>query len=268
MRIKNYNNKWYSIIISLLMIGFLLVLTAWIFDLVLREMYDNRGMWSYIKAFAWAESWQELALLKINEKWYGIYDMIDHDVNNRSKVLSDDQEDFNRSRDVFISYDLETITSDYPWVLDPLWYDIIPLFYETSTWTFKISEINNFEINLWNPDDLAWNIVSEESWISWVSYNTIWFQKTINNSNNLWFSSSATMNSFLSTTSSEKNYLVLFNSNKYLELHYRIRSDNTFSKPKTEIISSGQIWNYKQNLRTKLNNTEYLNIIKYSIYSN
>ena len=284
---KGNNNKWYSIIISLLMVGFLLVLTTWIFDLVLREMYDNRGIWNYIKAFAWAESWQELALLKIKEKWYGIYDKIDHDIDTKiwsgttdeSIVLSQNPRDisqFKKSNDVFISYDLRSKVDDYKWKLKPLWYDIIPLFYEDDeTWIIhKVSEIDNFSIDigfLWVPEDLVWNVISEESGISWTTDNLSWFIKTVDTNNHLYYSDTAdSINNFLSTTISEKNYLILFNSNKDHDLSYSLKSDQTkpFTKPKTEIISSGQIWNYKQNLRTNINNTEYLNILKYSIYSN
>jgi len=45
-------------------------------------------------------------------------------------------------------------------------------------------------------------------------------------------------------------------------------ADEFLTKPKTNIISSWEIGSYKQNLETKMNNTEFLNILKYSIYSN
>ena len=278
---KLNTNKWYSVIISLLMIWFLLVLTVWIFDLVLKEMYDNRGMWNYLKAFAWAESAQELALLKIKEKWYWIYDKIDESINERSVILSDNpqnKDNFNRSREVFISYDLDTETvlndwsSWYDWLLKPLWYDIIPLFYEDKNDIYHILSIREFIVDssfLWDSNDLIWNIVSENSWISWVSsVSWLWAKKIINTNNELEYDTQD-INDYLSSTSSEKSYLILFNSDSTdgHDLLYKITSDHFFSKPKTQIISSWQIWKYKQNLVTDLDNTEYLNILKYSIYS-
>ena len=286
---KYSKNSWYSVIISLLMIWFLLVLTSWVFDLILREMYDNRGLWSYIRAYAWAESWQELALLKIKEKWYGIYDFIEHDVNNRSVVLSKNplnKDDFNRAEDVFISYDLNSTSitdnneSKYDWELWPLEYDIIPLFYEDNAWVIhKIDENRSgdgisFTLDAWawDENDLVWNIVSESSWISWIgSSDTLWNIKKINGSNLDY--DSGNINEFLSSLPIDvyKNYLVLFNSNNSEDISYTLESMNPlefFTQPKIKIVSSGQIWKYKQNINTDLNNTQYLNILKYSIYSN
>ena len=70
---RKNNKQWYSVIIAMLLIGFLLVLTVTVLNLVLKELRDNRAMWDSMKAFAWAETGKELALLKIKEEWYGIY---------------------------------------------------------------------------------------------------------------------------------------------------------------------------------------------------
>jgi hypothetical protein len=41
---KHNNKQGYSVIISMLLIGFLLVLTTTVFNLVLRELRDTRGL--------------------------------------------------------------------------------------------------------------------------------------------------------------------------------------------------------------------------------
>ena len=77
------------------------------------------------------------------------------------------------------------------------------------------------------------------------------------------------INNFIS--SSDSNYLVLLNSGNNWNIKYKLKAMNSweyFSKPKTTIISSAEVWDYKQNISTNLNNTEFLNILKYSIYSN
>ena len=79
------------------------MLTTWVFNLVLKEHNDSRGLWDSIKAFAGAESAQELALLKIKEKWYWIDHKIDHAVSQDSVILSKNPSnisDFNKNKDV------------------------------------------------------------------------------------------------------------------------------------------------------------------------
>jgi len=270
MKIINKNNKsWYSIIISLLLIWLLLVLSTWILNMILTEMKDNRAMWDYIKAYAWAESAQELALLKIKQEWYAYYDKIDHNINNRSIVLSDNPTDiskFKKSRDVFISYDIWSKTSEYNWTLKPLWYDIIPLFYIDETWEKKVNSIEITK-SFWIEDNLVWNIIWYDSGISWKGLNTLWVKKTFE-SNQLKYSEQE-INDFLSH--SDSNYLVLLNSGNSELIKYKIVSTISwefFSKPRTSIISSWEIGEYKQNLETILDNTKFLNRQKYVIYSN
>ena len=265
---NNSNKSWYSVIIALFMVWFLLVLTTGILNLVLRELKDNRWRESYLKAYYWAEAWQELALLKIKENWYGYYDKINHSKNNKSIILSKNPSslsNFNWNEDVFISYDLNTKTSSYSWVLSPLWYDIIPLFYLTWSSSSIISKkVTDLELVLssGNPNDLSWNIVSDTSWISWnwtFDKNTKW----------KWRSASFSfieeeIGNFLSLDSNIDNYIILFNSNSSSnsDIKYSISSSKEFTKPKSTILSSAQIGSYKQNLETELDNTEYLNILR------
>lgn len=270
MKILNKNNKsWYSVIISLLIIWFLLILTTWVFNLVLNELKDNKAIWDYIKAYAWAESAWELALLKIKQNWYWYYDEINDSVNNRSVVLSEfplNSSLYTKNRDVLISYDIWSKAASYDWILEELEYDIIPLFYIDDSWENKVSNID-LSIISWTESDLSWNVIWESAWISWIWTNLVWVKKTLSWD---WFNySRQNLTSFLSD--SEKNYLVLQNSWNSWNIEYRIRSINSwesFSKPETYIETSAKVWNYKQNLNIKLDNTEFLNMLKYSIYSN
>ena len=266
------NNKGYSVIIALLITWFLLLLVVWVFNLVLKELKDTRAMGDYYKAYYWAESAQELALLKIKEKWYWINEDIEFSINDSSVVLSKNPTDkdlFNPKLETYISYSLNTKTDSYSWELDSLWYDIIPLFYiDSNSIEHKITNLD-FNIDFWNSWDLVWNILSKDWWISgtWEFDWNIYVDKK-DSASSFINESSISIKSFL--INNDTNYLILFNTWE-LEIKYNFWVVNTwefFSKPKTYIISSAKIWDYRQNLRTYLNNTEYLNILKYSIYSN
>lgn len=268
---KNLNKtSWYSIIISLLIIGLLLVLSTWILNMIMTEMKDNKGLWDNIKAYAWAESAQELALLQIKEKWYAYYDKIDHTINNKSVFLSSTPLDylkFNRSKDVFLSYDIWSKVTEYKWTLKPLWYDIIPLFYINDIWEHKLHSLEFTKI-FWSEQNLVWNIIWKDTGLSWSWFNLRWIQKTLNGSNELVYSEE-TINNFINH--SDTNYLVLFNTWKSNVIIYNLKKIidwEYFSKPKSNIISSWEIGKYKQNLETIIDNTAFLNILKYSIYSN
>lgn len=262
------NNSWYSVIVSLLIIWLLLILSTGILNMILTEMKDNRGMWDNIKAYAWAESAQELALLQIKEKWYAYYDKIDHNINDRSVLLWNNPlvlVDFKPMKDVFVSYDIWSMVSEYDGELSTLWYDILPLFYIDDLWEQKINSYDLI-VTWWNESDLIWNIIWNTNWISWTWTNLDWIMKTFN-SNNLQYSE-VVINDFIS--SSNTNYLILFNASNTNIINYNIKSITWeyFSKPKTSIISSWEIGEYKQNLETILDNTKFLNRQKYSIYSN
>jgi len=265
------NNKAYSVIIALLITWFLLLLVVWVLNLVMKELHDTRAMWDYYKAYYWAEAWQELALLKIKEKWYWIDEDIDFTINDKSIVLSehpDSKSDFNIKKDVYLWYALKTRTKSYTWTLASQEYDIIPLFYIPEKFeTIKIDDID-LKINFWTENDLVWNIVSDNWWISWLDeFNWENFVKEKRSNFNLIYENPPIkIKEFLSNSENEINYLILFNSWNN-NIIYNITSSKDFTKPRTNIISSAKVWDYKQNLSTKLNNTEYLNILKYSIYS-
>lgn len=267
---KNTNSNWYSTIISLLLIWFLLVLSIWIFRLILNEMKINRAMWDYIKSYAWAESSQELALLWIKKNWYWYIWEIDSTRNNKSIILSENPTDislFHSKKDVKIFFENDWMVSEYDWEINSLWYDIIPLFYIDDTWDHWISDYN-FEVLSWNKDNISWNIIWNIAWLSWKGDSRLWVKKTVDSSWQFDYSK-IDIPSFLS--SSNTNYLVLNNTSSNEKVNYKISTFipwEYFTKPVLNIISSWEVWDYRQNLNTKLDNNEFLNILRYSVYSN
>jgi hypothetical protein len=274
-----YNNKWYSIIISVVLIGFLLMLTTWVFSLVLKELKDNRWMWDSIKAFAWAEAAQELALLKIKEKGYGIDNKIEHWVSTGSIYLANDPLDvnnFNNNKDTFISYDLNVLAEIQGWKyiyqanLESKEYSIIPLFYEKD-WEMIIN-VENYELDI-SPEssDLVWNVIAWEEWIWWDGSNWFnrlnWKWKVINTSHTGDKTSEFIESRVEDFLPKNNAYLILFNSWNS-NINFTLKSLQKFSKPKIKILSSAQVWNYRHNLETEFDNTKFLNMLKYAVFSN
>lgn len=286
MKKQNLKKDGYSTLIVLMLISFIIVLTTWIFRLVINEMKSNKVLWDYIKAYAWAESAQELALLDIKKKWYWYNTLVtpikkDWKYEPKATILSTDpinSSNYNSVKDVLISYYSDWKTNNYEWSINKLWYDIIPLFY-LADWTKwqkdlienKITSIN-LRIDEWVSDDLSWNIIWTDAWISWIwgfSESTSWSMKYLswNNSdiNRQFIYWNKTIEEFLN--SSNTNYLVLFNSwNSTIK--YTMKWSNWyFTKPRLDITSSWEVWDFKQNIKTRVDNTEFLSILKYSIYS-
>ena len=259
-------NSGYTILVTLMIIGFLIAITTWVLNLVLREMNDNRGEAKYLQAYAWAEGAMELALLKIKQNWYWVYDKIElWDSDNKDKILRDD---LNDNREILISYDLNSITKKYEWSLEPFKQTVIPLFYTDLDW--NENKVKNIELNYLWLNNIWWNIISQEwDWIWWnweILSSTIWDWR-----NRVWWFISKSINwnwNFLDTYN--KNYLVIVNLDDINNLDFTLKSINEneyFTKPISKIISSANIWWYKQNLETTLDNTAFLSILKYSIYS-
>lgn len=256
----------YSVLISLFIVGFLLVLTAGVFHLVLKELYDSRARWQYLSAISGAEGAMELALFQIKEYGYGYIDTIESGINSRSIMLSGspfDISQFRWAKDLLISYQINTKTNHYLGTLWPLKYEIIPLFYEDSI----INNTQSLDLVITSPNtSLAWNIVSTDAGLS----GTGWFTTTSKGvlktqaSNTLSYAEQE-IGQFLQHES--QNYLIVFNSHPTDILSYDVSSTSYFSYPKGEIISSWQIGSVKQNLKTQIDNTAYLDFLKYSIFS-
>lgn len=269
---KNINNKsWYAILVTLMIIGFLIVLTTGVLNLLLNELNDNKWEEKYLKASFAAEWAMELALLKIKNEWYWIYDKIEFE-NFNSDILRDD---INNKKEVSISYDLNSKTDDYKWILLPYEQVVVPLFY--MSWTpivyNKVKKINLSIINYSEfsvSDKMAWNIISENG--DWI-----WWKSLINQTSKwkwrMWdwgFLSQVNINwnsGFLDLYN--KNYMVIINLDPNNNLEYNLKSiDWEFTRPISKIISSAKIWKYKQTYETFLDNTEFLSILKYSVFSN
>jgi len=261
------NNSGYSIIIAILMVWFMLVLTTWVFSLVLSENKDTKAMENYFSAFAWAEWRIELAMLKAKNYGYSYSEEKNHGINDFSVLLSSNplsSSSFHKAKDTFISYDLASTST---WILSKEvknWeFDIIPLFHYTYTGAYKkITDLNL----TWVSGDVVWNIVWNDWWISGTDdfYNsTSWNYKTVTSSGELSFTWK-TVWDFL--WESEKNYLIIHNVSSS-SINYGLTSSWFFTNYETKIIGSAEKWWYKQNLKITIKTSEYLNLLKYSIFS-
>jgi hypothetical protein len=115
--------------------------------------------------------------------------------------------------------------------------------------------------------DLVWNLIAWEEWIWWDGSDSInrsnWKWKKIITWGESRFIESS-VDDFLPKNNA---YLILFNSWNS-DIIFTLKSLEKFSKPKTNILSSAQVWNYKHNLETEFDNTKFLNMLKYAVFSN
>ncbi len=238
------------------MIGFLLVLTTGSLNLVMQEMQDGRGRQNQIKAHAAAEGAMELALLQIKEQGYGFWD----DVQD-SDILWDTK------KDAKISYTYDGRVQSYSGSLDPGGVDIIPLFWIENTGTQH--PIDDITFDITSSSTLYWNIITENGGVSgsgsfdegdtkdvktlsWDAFSLT--PKTISQILRIW----------------DTNYLMVVNPWEDTE-SYLLKTTpwnyNFFTTPRETIESSATVWKYTQNIDTSLDNTEFLWILQYSIYS-
>lgn len=265
------NTSAYSVIIALFVMSFLLVLTTGVFRLVLSELVQNRWTNGYIQAYAGAVSARELALLHIKQQWYGSYDAINHSIGKRSILLSEnpnDQSLFKQNRDVLISYDLWYKVNSYEGNLEKFWYDIIPLFSDD----INIDDIV-LEVSSWEANKVLWNIIADNWWLagSGPLNNLSRGKQKLLASNNVVSFWDISVQEFLEQSiveDTDRNYLFIFNGwGQQLDYILSSWNDKFFTAPKTQIISSGQVWKYRQNLQTSLDNTQFLGILRYSVFS-
>lgn len=249
----------YSIIAAVLMIGFLLVLTTSTLNLVLQEMRDGKGRQNYLKAFYGAEWALEYGLLQIKQKGFG-YD--DNDADDIAEIL------WNARQDPRVNYSFESAVSSYSGFLNPGDTEIIPLFWIDSTSDMK--SVANIKLEQ-KSGNFVWNIIGKEwghSGVWTFDSNSSLDSKELQN---VWGNQE-----FIKNTWTIKNFLVN-NTGSYLMIYnpyavvssfaFSSNSGEQFTKPSIDIISSAQVGKYKQNLKTSVDNTEFLGILKYSIYS-
>ena len=269
MQYTSCHSRAFSSVMALVMIWFLLTTTIWVFQLVLRELQDNRVLGQYIQTLAGAESAAELALLQIKQNGYGYYERhLFWENSSINHILAEDPGNPTQ-KDIEISYDINTKVTSYEGNLSPLWYDIIPLFYLTgSTDAIQVQAISDISLSSSSPalSDISWNIVWESGWISGnglFDETTQISVKTLSASNSI-ISTQQNIETFLSWVSSW--YLVLFNPRNSWNITYTLTSSDEFSTPRANIISRAKVGKYRQNVQTTLDNTQYLNTLKYAIY--
>ncbi len=244
----------YSIIAAVLMIGFLLVLTTSTLNLVLQEMQDWRGRQDYMKAFAWAEGAMELWLLDIKTKWYGYDDDTYIDIDTFTGSI----------KSPLLSYEFDSNRNAYTGSIDAYGLDIIPLFSIDSSGA--INSIQDIQVNITSTQLPVWNIITETAWFSWkwwLSYNDIVWEKRYDETSwDLVYDTSSSISSLLSG----EDYLILQNLSWDTITYEILGSGWGFTLPRASISSSATIWKYTQNLQTQVDNTEFLWILKYSIF--
>lgn len=256
--IQSTPTSWYSIILSILTIWFLLVLTTSTLNLVLQEMQDGRGKQDYMKSYAAAEWGMELALLEIKEKGYGY-----------AEPLLDSQILWNGRKDPMLSYSYDSKVVTHSWSLNGFKTDVIPLFWIDELWITH--SVNAISLS-WS-NEVVWNLIGKQSGASgkwWFWANTSVWEKsvsTISGNSDFIFDNTWDVASFLASNTG--SYLTLYNPNS-TSLSYSVNSTNPtefFSKPAATILSQAKVGKYTQNLKTFVDNTEFLWILKYSIYS-
>ncbi len=243
----------YSIIAAVLMVWFLLILTTSTLNLVLQEMQDGRGRQWYLSAYAGAEWALELALLDIKYEGYG-YD---------NDSFTDMQTLWEWAKYPKISYEFNSKVESYSGSIDALGIDIIPLFSIEDT---GINSIDN--INFSNPDaSIVWNLITKSGGTSWIwdfNMTTVVGEKTLDGWSDFVFNSSRKIQDILSW----EDYLVLQKLDSSGISTYELTGEGGgFTLPRAEVFSSARVWKYKQNLKTTIDNTEFLWILRYSVYS-
>lgn len=255
MKINNTHNQkgGYSIIAAVLMVGFLLVLTTSTLNLVLQEMQDGKGRQDYMKAYAGAEWALELALFHMKQKGYGY----DDDSFQKSEILGAG------NKLPKLTYEFESMVHSYSWSIGAYGTDIIPLFWVNNLWV-QSWMTSASHIDLDTESDMIWNIITQNGGVSgtwsFIQSTLVW-EKTLN-AWNLEYNGSLTV----WTIFSWEDYILLYNPT-WWKLRYELDSSNGFTLPRATISSSASIWKYTQNLETLVDNTKFLWILKYSIFS-
>lgn len=254
MRKTEKNKQWFSIIVAVFMIGFLLVLTTGVFNLVLREMKDNRWAENYLKAYAGAEWAMELGLLNIKENWYAT----DKDLwkgEDAAKSLTFSWV-YKQQSDPLITYKTEIEIQSLTGVTMTGWETVLIPLFSNNLWVKKPSFTAN--------TDIIWNIIWRGEWMSW-SWNFDYSTTQVYKKNDWTYSSLESIESFLNTNTG--SYLMLFNKWTPTTYDLRVWASELFSKPVWNITSSVTVGKYKQNISTSIDNTEFLNMLKYSVFS-
>ena len=282
----NPNPQWFTLLLILGVVWFLLILLTWIYKVVLFELHDTRDMSHFMKSRTASESWWEIAMLKLKENgfWYhadGIYDT--NNISWESIILAEfplDTSQFNPNRDVFLGYEIDSKSQNYSWKIQPWDFQIIPLFYTGDIGSVGNTKEPKFEIITWTADDLVWNIIWTVWGVSWIwafdGTTSVNLKELSDDTfstwdwwSNKWFTlTNTTVTDFLNEWQLlDKNYLTIYNVGDSL-IAYNVTTwdGESFTKPITTVYSSAKIGDIKQNIELEIDNSKYFDVLKYAIY--
>lgn len=291
MRQNLINNKsGFSVIVAILITAFLTVLSSGILILVLQENNNSSIVYNTISTYAWAEWALEYALLKVKNHRDGFQDKIVSstwsDADRDSKLISLSWSA--SKKDVLLEYEMIANWTSYTWTIGSWAYEIIPLFFDSGTsmqinsknpslWTSDIKKTTDISVN--SSSWLIWNIIGNDwswatFWITWTwqAFNTSssWSLKTTKDPNentdysidfdifepNIWW--------FL--WKYESNYLILYNPQNN-DVTYNLTSNEWFSFPRINILTTASVWDYTQNISFTQNKSEIFDLLKYSFFN-
>ncbi len=280
MKIKN-NKQASLILLSLLLVWFLLVLSTGILKVILSDAKDTYWMKNSLKAFYWAESWLELALLRLKLKWFWYNYEIKNDWKKEVNVLASDFEHPKNNKDIFLDYKIESKSKSASWTIESGQSVIYPLFYKTWASDFSkgsiMKDLSELELILtpWTQSGSSitwWIIWSPKSWINikWLNWTwegtNEWITKYLDEATKKLVFASWSVDVFLSNHT--WSYLQIWNLNTW-DIKYEIKwkwTQNNFTWKQTIITASARVWKNKQNIQLKINNSKYLNIFRFTLY--
>lgn len=257
---------------SVIMIYFVFVTVLGVFLLVILENNDTRGMIYSLKAQYGAEGALELALLRAKRySFWQNYEVSPHKDNEFSRVLFRsplEKTTYHAYKDILIGYSINATASGISSKTISAWnFDIIPLF-SFDAWGTK-KKVTQFVLNLFSPS-IVWNVLCENNGISgtWNVQNahTKWNLRLLDERGSV---------SFL-----QKNVWDFLRENEscYLILHNVSLSDGRYSinlpvswefltKHENVIIATAKVGEYKQNIEFRLQVSQYLLPLRYSVFS-
>lgn len=256
----NKNNKWYSTIIALLTMWLMMSFTMWVFTMITRQLKDIKSLEMYNKAYLWAESGIELWLLtnKVNDYSTEVnYIPINNELWYWNTIFNE------------CFYDINSSTNSLSWTI--IDFKVVPLFVAMNgmMWNYEKLNTSNLKLDL-SSQNIAWNILSETSWLFWkwnIYENSKWTSKLNNNWATV-YNENISISDYLSSNSN--NFLILQNlENNDIDFELTwIWNQNLFTKDNISITSECRINWYKQKIKVAINTAEIYEILKYSIYSN
>lgn len=242
-----------------MLIGFLLVITTNSFYFALQELKDSRGSQNYIQAYSASEWALELALYELKKHGFWIHSENKSDKSVYSGSIMKPES----------SYSILSKTSLYEASIDPYSSKVLPLF-----WRDEDGNMQNIsELTLSGPDMIKWNIIGKQSGTSgkWAfgPSSRIKVKEIDRSGSTLGFVlKDFSIRDFFSAESGNESYLILYNaSSSSSEVELRAKNSEHFSLPEGVIISSSKVWNYKQNIKTDIDNTTFLGTLKYAVIS-